>query len=56
MDITTIIEASEYIKSKITDIPETLVILGSGLGNLSDDIENKIEIPYSDIKLSLIHI
>lgn len=50
MDITTIKEASEYIKSKITDIPETLVILGSGLGNLSDDIENKIEIPYGNIK------
>lgn len=50
MDIRDIKEASDFIKSKINCIPEVLVILGSGLGNLVEDIENKIEIKYSDIK------
>ena len=42
--------ATEYIKQKIGDRkPETAIILGSGLGVLKDDIENKIIIEYKDI-------
>lgn len=44
-----IIESTEYIK-KIIDIkPEIGLILGSGLGDLAENIKNKVEIKYSDI-------
>ena len=42
--------AVQYIKQKIGDkTPETVIVLGSGLGVLKDDIENKIVIDYKDI-------
>jgi len=43
-------EAVQYIKQKIGDRnPDTAIILGSGLGVLKDDIENKVVIKYEDI-------
>jgi len=43
-------EAVEFIKQKIGDMkPETAIVLGSGLGVLKDEIENKIVIKYEDI-------
>lgn len=42
-------ETVNYIKSKVTTIPKIAIILGSGLGSLSDEIENKITIPYQEI-------
>lgn len=42
-------KACEFIKSKLSSIPSIAVILGSGLGELSDEIENKTIIKYSDI-------
>jgi len=43
-------EAAEYIKQKIGDRnPDTAIVLGSGLGVLKDEIENKIVIKYEDI-------
>lgn len=43
-------EAVNYIKEKIGDkIPDTAIVLGSGLGVLKDDIENKIVIEYKNI-------
>lgn len=42
-------ETVNYIKGKVTSIPKIAIILGSGLGSLSDDIENKITISYKDI-------
>lgn len=43
-------ETTEYIKQKIGNRnPDTAIILGSGLGVLKDDIENKIVIEYKDI-------
>lgn len=42
--------AVNYIKGKIKDRkPEVAIVLGSGLGVLSDDIENKIVISYKEI-------
>lgn len=42
-------ESVEYIKSVIKDLkPETGIILGSGLGNLADEIQGEA-ISYSDI-------
>ncbi|GAF11245.1 purine nucleoside phosphorylase [Bacillus sp. JCM 19046] len=42
-------EATDFIQSKTTHKPEAGIILGSGLGNLADDIEDAVEIPYEDI-------
>ena len=42
---------AEQIQKKIKGHkPETLIILGSGLGSLADEIKNPIIIPYKDIK------
>jgi len=47
---TRIENSAEYIKSKIgRRKPKVVIILGSGLGDLADQISNKIEIPYKDI-------
>ncbi|KRQ86810.1 Purine nucleoside phosphorylase 1 [Caloramator mitchellensis] len=42
-------EAKEYIKSKIKKTPDVAVILGSGLGKLAGEIENKMVIKYSEV-------
>ncbi len=43
-------ESSKYIKSKIGELrPRIAIILGSGLGVLSEEIEDKIVINYRDI-------
>ena len=42
--------ATQFIKEKIGDkVPETVIVLGSGLGVLKEDIENKTVIDYKDI-------
>ncbi len=41
--------AAEFIKTKIADIPDTAIVLGSGLGAFGDSIEPETEIPYCDI-------
>lgn len=43
------IETVEFIKKKVNNIPKIAIILGSGLGSLSDDVENKTIIEYKDI-------
>ncbi|MBR4310332.1 MAG: purine-nucleoside phosphorylase, partial [Akkermansia sp.] len=42
-------EAAEYILSRIAKRPTVGMILGSGLGDLADSLENKIVIPYEQI-------
>ncbi|TDX51181.1 purine-nucleoside phosphorylase [Orenia marismortui] len=42
-------ESVNYIKDQAGITPEIALILGSGLGVLADEIENKTEIPYVDI-------
>lgn len=42
-------QAAEYIKDKIGVNPDIAVILGSGLGSVIDDIDNAVEIKYSEI-------
>ena len=42
-------ETEKFIRSNINEIPKIAIILGSGLGTLADEIENKIVIPYKDI-------
>lgn len=42
-------KAADFVKGKINDEAEVGIILGSGLGNLGNRIENSIKIPYADI-------
>ena len=43
-------EAMEYIQARVSgNIPKTVVVLGSGLGVLSEEIVDKVVIPYSEI-------
>jgi purine-nucleoside phosphorylase len=42
-------EAVAFIQSKFTGNPEFGIILGSGLGNFTAEINTPVEIPYSDI-------
>lgn len=42
-------ESANFVKNNISIMPEIGVILGSGLGDLAEEIENKEIIKYSDI-------
>ncbi len=42
-------QTAEYIRTKISDIPQTAIILGTGLGALVDHIIEKQYIPYTEI-------
>lgn len=47
---TSVSEAAQYIRERITVKPEIAIILGSGLGELADVIVNeRVEIPYAEI-------
>jgi purine-nucleoside phosphorylase len=42
-------QACSFVKKKIGDVPEIALVLGSGLGQLADALENPVSIPYKDI-------
>ena len=43
-------EAADYVASKINNVPISIgMVLGSGLGDLANEVEDKIIIPYSEI-------
>jgi purine-nucleoside phosphorylase len=42
-------EAVDFIKERITISPVAGIVLGTGLGRLSEEIENKVIIPYEEI-------
>ena len=44
-----IIEAVDFIKPQIVEIPRFGIILGSGLGSFTDSLENKTEIDFGEI-------
>lgn len=44
-----VLEAVNYIRSRVAIKPELGIILGSGLGNLASSIIEPVEIPYSEI-------
>ncbi len=46
---TAINEAVSYIREKISETPETAIILGTGLGRIVDHLEVKSEIDYASI-------
>lgn len=41
--------AREYLSNRIAEIPQVAVILGTGLGNLAEDIDTSDSIPYDEI-------
>lgn len=43
------LETVEFIKKHVNDVPKIAIILGSGLGSLSDDIEEKVVLEYKNI-------
>lgn len=48
--MTKIRESADFIKTKLSNYnPKLAIILGSGLGVFADELENSIEIPYSEI-------
>lgn len=44
-----VIETVEYLNNRVTNRPKIAIILGSGLGDLVDYMENKVEIDYEEI-------
>ena len=42
-------ETADFLKSKLSTIPKTGIILGTGLGNLVTQLTDKTEIPYESI-------
>ncbi len=50
MDYSTQIrEAVAYLKERVTMLPQIGMILGSGLGDYADTLEDAVKIPYSEI-------
>lgn len=41
--------AADHVKTHIPSIPDTAVVLGSGLGHMADEVEDAVFINYSDI-------
>ena len=42
-------EAGDFLARQLPHGPEVILVLGTGLGAVADDIEEKVVIPYSDI-------
>jgi len=46
-------DTADYLRKRITDsgrtVPQTVVVLGSGLGRLADSMEDTLTIPYGEI-------
>ena len=42
-------EAREYVEWRTNLRPKVAVVLGSGLGAFADELQERVEIPYSDI-------
>ncbi len=42
-------KAADYIKSKISELPEVCIVLGSGLHVIAESIENPVRMSYKDI-------
>lgn len=49
MDMKRIEKIAAYIKGKVDFVPDVLVILGSGLGSMANEVEDKIVLPYDEI-------
>lgn len=45
----TIKQTADYLRGKIGEVPNTVIILGTGLGELVHEISDQQEIPYAEI-------
>ena len=45
----TIKQTADYLKGRIGEIPNTAIILGTGLGELANEVKDKTDIPYTEI-------
>ncbi len=45
-------ETANYIKSKIKNIADNAIVLGSGLGMFANEIEKELVLDYKDIPTS----
>lgn len=45
----TITASAEYLLTHVTNRPTVALILGSGLGDFADTLENPVRVPYKDI-------
>ena len=43
------VESADYIKTRVADLPEVAVVLGSGIGALADEVKSATVINYGDI-------
>ena len=43
------VESADYIRNRIGEQPDLVIILGSGLGTFADELDDKVIIPYKDI-------
>lgn len=48
-NIENIRRSARFLRERLTEIPETALVLGTGLGYFADFLENKTVIPYSEI-------
>lgn len=44
-----IIQTADYIRGKVSDMPQIAIILGTGLGALVDSMDDKLLVPYTEI-------
>ncbi|ABS60238.1 purine-nucleoside phosphorylase [Fervidobacterium nodosum] len=42
-------KAADYIKNKISELPEVCIVLGSGLHVIAESVENPVRVSYKDI-------
>ena len=47
--ITKIKESADFIRSKVGELPKISVILGTGLGQVAEQMDKTAEIKYEDI-------
>src|SRR5215831_14756219 len=42
-------EAADVIRTRVRDIPEVAIVLGSGLGDFAGTLGNSVSMPYGDL-------
>ena len=42
-------EAADYIRARISDLPEIGLVLGSGWGDFAEHVEDAVHIPYTEV-------
>src|ERR1700675_4276407 len=42
-------EAADVIRGRVPDLPETAIVLGSGLGDFAGSLGNAVSIPYDQL-------